>query len=228
MKRVKAKKDGTVEKPASKPSQAADPHLTDEERALWRHVASGIKRLRAKSRITDGGVSGDGDAALPSMTTSSSADRVEPRRAGNAASLPAASARRSVPTAAPTMSPSLAEFDPRKAKKLAKGRTGIEARLDLHGLRQDEAHTRLVHFLRDCHQRGLKHVLIITGKGRDNDDPQTPFVDTLDRPARGVIRRNLPRWLDEPELRTFVVGYTSASQRHGGDGAFYVELRRLR
>ncbi|MFX8848559.1 Smr/MutS family protein, partial [Acinetobacter baumannii] len=50
-------------------------------------------------------------------------------------------------------------------RHLASGKAEIDARLDLHGLRQSEARYRLIHFIRSAHDRGCRVVLVITGKG---------------------------------------------------------------
>jgi DNA-nicking Smr family endonuclease len=43
-----------------------------------------------------------------------------------------------------------------------------------------------------------------------------------------VLRAMLPVWLSEPGLAPLVAGWDTAAQGHGGDGAFYVRLRRER
>ncbi len=93
-----------------------------------------------------------------------------------------------------------------------------QARIDLHGMRQVEAHSALSRFLRRSHGKGHRIVLVITGKG----DHEGEFWWE----GRGVLRRNLPNWLDTPEMKTLVVGYQEAAQQHGGAGAFYVQLRK--
>jgi DNA-nicking Smr family endonuclease len=211
MKRPKAPGDAAAGKAAN--------GLSGDEHALWRYVAQSIAPIRAKPRVRAPGepgeaLEGEGPARRPAQ-----AKATPPQR--NAPAHPvAATAQR------PT--PPLADFDPRKARKIAGGKAGLDARIDLHGLRQSEAHGRLRAFLADAHARGCKTVLVITGKGREDEDRSTAYVDTLDRSPRGVLRRNLPRWLAEPELRAIVVSYTQAAVRHGGEGAFYVELRRGR
>jgi DNA-nicking Smr family endonuclease len=92
-------------------------------------------------------------------------------------------------------------------------------------MRQSDAHMRLRGFLLDAHARGLKTVLVITGKGGEAQKGDY-MADAFGQPRRGVLRRNVPAWLDEPELRAVVVGYTTAGVRHGGEGALYVQLRR--
>jgi DNA-nicking Smr family endonuclease len=208
----------------SKPSvdRSDRSHLSAEEDALWEHVAQSVEPLRSKQRVTESDTASDTESASRRSTHRHSKSDEQARHPVSA------KARAADQAPAATRNPLLSTIDPRKLKKLAKGRTDIEARLDLHGLRQSDAHADLRRFLRHCYDRGLKHVLIITGKGRSEDHAAIPYSETLDRPLRGVLRRNVPQWLAEPDLRAIVVGFTSASTRHGGDGAFYVELRRKR
>jgi DNA-nicking Smr family endonuclease len=122
--------------------------------------------------------------------------------------------------------PPLADFDQRKLRRIARGQVKIEARIDLHGLRQGDAHHRLRAFVLDAHARGLRSVRVITGKGGSADRADEPWTGR--RSERGVIRRNVPVWLQEAELRAVVVSFTQAHARHGGEGALYVHLRRRR
>jgi len=124
--------------------------------------------------------------------------------------------------------PPLGGFDRREAKGLGAGRIDLDARIDLHGMRQGEAHAALAAFIQHSRARGHRHVLVITGKGapRLSRDAEPSFGQTGE--ATGVLRRAVPRWLDEPEFREWVVSFTRASPRHGGEGALYVRLRRSR
>jgi DNA-nicking Smr family endonuclease len=203
-------------------SKAAATGLSGDEDVLWRHVATSIEPLKAKQRVRRQGVSRD---EIEPVALTIPERRPALTQAAKSVGAPASTSSTSALGKTP---PALADFDARKAKKIGSGRVRIEARLDLHGMRQDDALGRLRAFLVDCHARHLKTVLVITGKGRDFDDVSVPYADTLDRSPRGVLRRNLPRWLAEPDLRAIVVGYISAAQQHGGDGAFYIELRRNR
>ena len=112
-------------------------------------------------------------------------------------------------------------IEPRLRQKLGRGRISIDGRLDLHGMRQDEAYGALTRFLSARVARGDRTVLVITGKGlkKVNGDPTT-IVE------RGVLRTMLPIWLSSPELIPMVAGWDQASQAHGGEGAWYVRLRR--
>jgi len=98
-------------------------------------------------------------------------------------------------------------------KKLAKGRLSIEARLDLHGLFQGEAHDLLLDFIYRAHERGLRHVLVITGKGSSMG-------------SEGALRRAVPLWFSKAEFRFLISSYEWAARHHGGEGALYVRLAR--
>jgi DNA-nicking Smr family endonuclease len=102
---------------------------------------------------------------------------------------------------------------------VARGKQPIDARLDLHGLTQHEAHGALLRFLATASARGARLVLVITGKGKRGDG---------DERERGVLRRQVPQWLGLPEFRDFVVGFEDAAIAHGGEGALYVRVRRNR
>lgn len=98
-------------------------------------------------------------------------------------------------------------------RKIAKGRLPLEARIDLHGLYQSEAHDMLLDFLLRAHQRGLRHVLVITGKGSSMG-------------SEGALKRAAPLWFSKPEFRYLISSYEPAAQHHGGEGALYIRLAR--
>ena len=99
-------------------------------------------------------------------------------------------------------------------RKIARGRLPIEGRIDLHGLTQDQAHTMLRGFITSARARGMRTVMVITGKG------SSPASD-------GVLRRMVPLWLRQSDLRDQVSGFSAAERGHGGEGALYVRLKRV-
>ncbi len=123
------------------------------------------------------------------------------------------------PPAQPGPAVDIASIDRKTARKIERGRMGIEARIDLHGDTQAVAHTRLARFIASQAVAGAKSVLVITGKGSDEREP---FAER----SRGVLRRQVPMWLAAPDLRRYVVGLRNAARQHGGDGAYYVLLRK--
>ena len=120
----------------------------------------------------------------------------------------------------------LDDFEVRRARRLGSGRLPIEARLDLHGLRQDEAHTELLRFLQAAQDNGLKHVKVITGKGAPGPHAQLRPFTMFDDNRRGVLRESVPRWLSERDCRPLVVSFTEAGRSHGGSGALYIQIRK--
>ncbi len=117
------------------------------------------------------------------------------------------------------------DMDRRTAERVRQGRMKIEGRLDLHGMGRQDAHRRLVSFVLDCYERELRCLLVITGKGVRG---RKAAEDDWTAPVPGVLRREVPEWLDEPPLRDIVLSVCPAQRQHGGDGALYVLLRRKR
>ena len=93
----------------------------------------------------------------------------------------------------------------------------IDYGVDLHGMFRDEAYPELVAFILNAQSAGKRLVLVITGKGREGDDWTG---------GRGVLRRQVPQWLQLPPLGPAVLEVRPAHLKHGGDGAYYVYLRR--
>ncbi len=184
--------------------------LTTDEAELWTYAMRDARSLqrRGRRKAHDADLPlGDGDA-LPAATPK------PPVRAVNHPPY-------TPPAPELSRSPALAAYDEKERKRLGKNPELIEARLDLHGFRQREAYTALRSFLFSCSARGLRHVLIITGKGTAAERQRDFFGE-----ERGVLRRLVPQWLSEPELRSLVVSYTASHLRHGGDGALYIRLRK--
>ena len=113
----------------------------------------------------------------------------------------------------------LTELDRRGRQRIARGRVDIERRIDLHGMTQAVAHAMLRGFLRQAQADDVRLVLVVTGKGerlrvRDGET--------------GVLKRLVPHWLGNLDLRDIVLGFEPAGIAHGGSGALYIRLRRRR
>ena len=151
------------------------------------------------------------------------APAVEPEtaRQGKAKNLPPAK-----PAPKPGVKPAPAArgetLDRQTARQLERGKLPVEARLDLHGMRQREAHAALRRFLKSAQGKGHRHVLVITGKGAAADTTR-PFYESDER---GVLRQAVPHWLAAPDLAPVVLSYSEAPRRLGGEGALYVRLRK--
>jgi DNA-nicking Smr family endonuclease len=174
-----------------------------DEQALFREAMQGTKPIARHKRM----------AALPPPARPESAEGPSP--ATRAKMTPVA---RPAPPPAPKEKPALnagriADLDKRTGERFKRGEMAIDARIDLHGLTQAEAHDRLQAFLARTASDGKRCVLIVTGKGAG---------------GWGVLRDSVPRWLNEPALRRHLLAFAQAQPRHGGAGALYVLLKRKR
>ncbi|UPK35800.1 Smr/MutS family protein [Bradyrhizobium sp. 186] len=175
--------------------------LSQEDRELWDLVAKQVKPLR-KHRVAKAHAASRAEPS-PATPVVRSPTPTKPMAAAPA------------PRPSKPAVPPLAPLGKRERTKLSRGRSEIEARLDLHGMTQMRAHRALAGFLQRAHHDGLTFVLVITGKGRSGGES-------------GVLRRQVPEWLSLPEFRAFVVGFEEAGVGHGGEGALYVRIRRAR
>ena len=191
---------------------------SQEELELWAKVTRHDEPLARLRR-----------AARHDPTPESAAAAIPPKPAESPPREQAAPARpvvkpNGIPRSRPAEPPPPQPFDPRAAKRIARGRHEIDARIDLHGMRQSDAHAALRRFLAHCQAEGHRHVLIITGKGINLEADERRDFWTSEQ--RGVLRRLVPHWLCEPSMRAHVVSFTESAIKHGGSGALYVTIRK--
>lgn len=194
--------------------------LKPDEKVLWNRVTRTVAPMRksAQPRPEEAESFSEHMAEfMPASKRSAPVKDTELRRAKAAArsahSKPASADKKQKIT--PSPAPIAAHIDKPVYRKIAKGRLPIDSQVDLHDMTQDQAIHRLQIFLNQARNLGHRHVLVITGKGGSPT-------------SEGVLRRMLPIWLNTPAFSSIVNGYQAASRGHGGDGAFYVRLRRLR
>lgn len=181
--------------------------LSDDEKKLWRDVTEKVAPLRKRvaktitKTITKENPKTDDSAPAPASKPAS-------RKAAVPVSQPVHIAK--------PKPPALAPLDRKTKSRIARGTHAIDAKLDLHGHTQAEAHDALLRFLRRASDKGAGVVLVITGKGARGDG------------ERGVLKRQVPMWLSLPEFRDYVIGFDDAHVGHGGEGALYVRIRKRR
>lgn len=186
--------------------------LSDEDRRLWSAVADSVQRRRAAKAFRQPplpGSRGDAPKRTPSAPPPIPAPPPKPRRA------PPRSAPGRPPSASPGTPPGPNGLDTKDLRRIARGRTPIDGRLDLHGLTREDARARLLDYLAMSRAAGRRTVLVITGKGSAG-------------PSRGggVLRREVPLWLATAPFAAMVAAVDQARREHGGEGALYVRLRR--
>ena len=187
--------------------------LRPEERELWNRVVGAAHPLHPDHpRKVD-----PAEKAPPKKAPF----QISPFRLGETA-IPRPPAVDHAPTPTERLAAQTVRMDRGTHQKMLRGKTAPEARIDLHGMTLAEAQPELVRFILNAHASGLRLVLVITGKGkRDEDHGPIPA-------RRGVLRHQVPHWLNLPPLSAAVLQVASAHLKHGGEGAYYVYLRRAR
>jgi DNA-nicking Smr family endonuclease len=177
--------------------------LSDEERHLWVTAMRAVHPLRRESHRPNWASVAPpaSDAARPDTVMQARTPSMTP------------SVHRPVRAPEPPAVPVLAPIARRDTRRLSRGHTDIDSRLDLHGMTQAEAHAALLGFLSRAQGAGARFVLVITGKGGEG--------------GVGVLRRQVPLWLQLPAFRALVSAYETAAG-HGGAGALYVRIRKRR
>lgn len=189
-------------------------HLRPEEEALWQEVARRTVPLKPQRPAMP-------LLANPAPREDPASQPIEPFRLGQAARpgtsgldmLPGLNDRRTAPPVA---------MDRKAFERLRRGKLTPEAKIDLHGMTLDQAHGALTAFILRAHGQGRRLVLVVTGKGKRRDDDGPIPV------RQGVLRHNVPHWLRMAPLGPLVLQIAEAHLRHGGGGAYYVYLKRLR
>lgn len=189
-------------------------HLSSEERALWDRVADTAQALdpvrvvdmpAAIAQKPKPVISPD---PLPHFAVG---QRVDHQRRNDV-----------LPGIADRLSRAPLNMDNKAFGKMKRGKLKPEARIDLHGMTMDQAHPELLGFILNSQAMGRRLVLVITGKGKMRDDGG-PI------PARkGVLRHQVPQWMALPPISQAILQVTPAHLTHGGHGAYYVYLRRVR
>ena len=180
--------------------------LSPEDRELWGKVAKTLTPLHPDRAM-------ELKADLEKIVAAEPAEPAKRPKTATAIKSPANAK-------APPAPLPLHQLEHRYRRKLVRGVRAIDARIDLHGLTQHQAHDRLRGFLHQAQARSHKIVLVITGKGSGDAHA---YMD-----ERGVLRRMVPQWLSMPDMRSVVLGYEEAHANHGGAGALYVRIRKRR
>ncbi|HLS69486.1 MAG TPA: Smr/MutS family protein [Kiloniellales bacterium] len=182
---------------------------SEEDLQLWRHMTRGIKPLKAEGFVPEA----EGSLRPKEVPREPTSPKVQRDARVRAVAPPKAIPGR---LPAPHLEQGdLRALDKRKSQRLRRGRLPIEARLDLHGMTQEDAHFALRRFVLQSAILGRRCVLVITGKGGRHG-------------AAGVLRRQVPHWLNAADLRDKLLGFDHARPEHGGAGALYLLLRRQR
>lgn len=187
-------------------------YLSDEDRSLWKRVTETAVPLNQTIRAVL-------EIPVSVATTPPLASPPIPKFRIGQKNRPSASLQPSIQSIPAKNSPNM---DGRNFDRLKKGKLPVDGRIDLHGMTLAEAHPALTGFILNASMAGKRLLLVITGKGR------TFQGEGLITARRGILKQQVPQWLQLPPLAPLVLQVTQAHGKHGGDGAYYVYLRRQR
>lgn len=188
--------------------------LSEDDLALWRKVADRTEKLDLKSLFTP-----EIDAPPPppaALKKSRSVLLGKPSGKSNGAS------HNLLPSLPDQLGRAPVQMDKKAFGRMTRGKLKPEGRIDLHGMTLDRAHPALSRFIMGAHKSGKRLVLVITGKGKARDEGGPIPV------RHGVLRHQVPQWLAMPPLSSVVLQVSQSHVSHGGEGAYYVYLRRSR
>jgi len=189
--------------------------VRDDGRARVGGRRSSVRRLPTEDELNLWHFAIRDAAPMPGRVVPPLAAQPKPDPAPETVSTAATPAPRAAPVRAPLELGALRDMDHHTADRLRRGRVPIDARIDLHGMTQVEAHEALIGMVFHCRNQDRRCLLVITGKGGMT-------------PGGGVLRREAPRWLAEPTTARAIVAIQPAQPKDGGGGAFYVLLRKRR
>jgi len=207
----------------------------DDDETLWAYVKRTITPLKKEAgsdhkkddvdfaALLDG--DGAEDKAISANKRAQSPELSKPQTSAAPPSVP--------PPSVPVPAAPGKDIDRRTAQKLKRGKIPVEAKLDLHGMTQRQAHEALNGFIARAYGAGKRCVLVVTGKGRKSFDlgrfREDSDLYSEERPkAPGILRQRVPEWLHMPPNGHLVLRVLPAQPKDGGDGALYVYLRRQR
>lgn len=194
-------------------------HLSPEERELWSKVTAKDTRLKPERPVLAGLV--ETGPNPPKKAPKPAKPAPKHFRVGQVAKHHARP-HDVAPAIAEQVARQPLHMDRKTFGKMKKGRLVPEARIDLHGMTIAEAHPELTGFIMRAVARNFRLVLVITGKGKKKDEGGPIPV------RHGVLRHQVPHWLHTMPLKPHVLQISEAHLKHGGQGAYYVYLRRNR
>ncbi|MEL7183719.1 MAG: Smr/MutS family protein [Pseudomonadota bacterium] len=186
--------------------------MTPEDREVWARYSKTTEALPKRPQIP---------SALAPKAAPPAQPRAEPFRIGEAAP-----SRSNTHSLAPSLTEQIGsaplQMGAKAHRKMTSGKLKPEGKIDLHGMTLDVAHPALTRFVLRNHADGKRLLLVVTGKGKHKPG-DGPIPNRL-----GVLKHQVPQWLRMPPMSQVVLQVSQAHRSHGGEGAYYVYLRRIR
>lgn len=203
-------------------------NLTSEEERLWRQAMKDIEPLQDSTPFDLGDeVSASGSGKKGLHGGKRNWESPSPKRFARVTPPVIRHPANPEPKRNPTAPASLDDLNRQEKQRVKRGKVEVDGKIDLHGLRQSEAHHLLIERIIDARSHGKRILLVVTGKGASkgrSKDSAEPFWAR----GGGVLKQQVPVWLREEPLRSMIFSVQEAHQRHGGGGALYVFLKKVR
>ena len=192
--------------------------LTAEDRELWDRVRANTKAIKRSDLEVE---RFDPDVSLPAPAPRN-LRKAKTVILGKPVGPSRGPAHNLVPAIHDQVRQAPVQMDQKSFGKLKRGKLRPEGKIDLHGMTLDRAHPILTGFVMNAHAQGKRLILVVTGKGKMRDEGGPIPV------RHGVLRHQVPQWLQMQPMKSVVLQIAQAHVSHGGGGAYYVYLRRHR
>ena len=112
---------------------------------------------------------------------------------------------------------------PNKDEKLPNKKKFSIKSFDLHGYSLDEANNKINDLIKDSYEKGVKKLIIVTGKGLHSQNEKDPYISK----NLGILKYSVPEYIkNSDELMSLISQIKEAENEDGGSGAFYVYLKK--
>ena len=112
---------------------------------------------------------------------------------------------------------------PNKDEKLSNKKKISIKSFDLHGYSLDEANNKMNDLIKDSYEKGVKKLIIVTGKGLHSQNEKDPYISK----NLGILKYSVPEYIkNSNELMSLISQIKEAENEDGGSGAFYVYLKK--
>ena len=96
---------------------------------------------------------------------------------------------------------------------------------DFHGFSLDDANKSINKLIKDSYKKGVKKLIIVTGKGIHSDNEKNPYTSK----DLGILKHSLPDYIkNNPDLMELITEIKEADLEDGGSGAFYIFLKKFK
>ena len=112
---------------------------------------------------------------------------------------------------------------PDKDNSYSKDKVIKISEIDLHGFSLDDANKTVEKFIKDSFDNGITKIRIVTGKGLHSNNEKNPYISK----DLSILRYSVPEYIKKNnELMKLIIEFKEASIQDGGEGAFYIHLKK--